>query len=362
MVQRGEGAAPPPPVGGDGEDPPTALQLRIQGLNIKDAAEIPQRPLEAAPPQPPQELPELMISHRTDRSLILLSPHHNDPPCVLTLSSSVQGSIGLQRSGSLPRRRVGANNNLCPPPQPRPRSHHGHGILALQLPPGGLDPESYSACLQLAELQRRVREALAERERLLRAREARRAAKAQATPLPAQATPTSTQATPLPVQATPTVALATPTAEPEGSLDLLCALRSRGHRPECCGDVKVTADTCRGPLTKMGGRIKTWRRRWFLLDPTRKMLAYYGDKEQTKLKGVIYFQAIEEVYYDHGQMACKSPQPRLTFCLKTFGRLFCLVAPSGEALRIWMDALLAALGTGRDQGVIERDQRDLGGL
>uniref|UniRef100_A0A8C2SR21 PH domain-containing protein n=1 Tax=Coturnix japonica TaxID=93934 RepID=A0A8C2SR21_COTJA len=35
-----------------------------------------------------------------------------------------------------------------------------------------------------------------------------------------------------------------------------------------------------------------------------------------------------------------SPQPRLTFCLKTFGRLFCLVAPSGEALRIWMDALL----------------------
>lgn len=102
MVQRGEGAALPPPVGGEGEDPPTALQLRIQGLNLKDTAEVPQCPLEAAPPEPPQELPELMIAHRTDRSLIVLSPHRRDPPCVLTLRSSVQGSIGLQRSGSPP--------------------------------------------------------------------------------------------------------------------------------------------------------------------------------------------------------------------------------------------------------------------
>uniref|UniRef100_A0A8B9QZQ7 PH domain-containing protein n=2 Tax=Anas platyrhynchos TaxID=8839 RepID=A0A8B9QZQ7_ANAPL len=62
----------------------------------------------------------------------------------------------------------------------------------------------------------------------------------------------------------------------------------------------------------MGGRIKTWRRCWFLLDPRRRLLAYYGDKEETKLKGVIYFQAIEEVYYDHGRAACKSPNPRLT--------------------------------------------------
>ncbi|XP_071885677.1 uncharacterized protein [Anas platyrhynchos] len=46
----------------------------------------------------------------------------------------------------------------------------GTGILALQLPPGGLDAESYSACLHLAEMQHRVRKALAECERLLRAR------------------------------------------------------------------------------------------------------------------------------------------------------------------------------------------------
>ena len=29
------------------------------------------------------------------------------------------------------------------------------------------------------------------------------------------------------------------------------------------------------------------------------------DKHETKLKGVIYFQAIEEVYYDHLRIATK---------------------------------------------------------
>lgn len=36
---------------------------------------------------------------------------------------------------------------------------------------------------------------------------------------------------------------------------------------------------------------------WFFFLPT--------DKHETKLKGVIYFQAIEEVYYDHLRSATK---------------------------------------------------------
>lgn len=35
------------------------------------------------------------------------------------------------------------------------------------------------------------------------------------------------------------------------------------------------------------------------------MLIYSTDKHETKLKGVIYFQAIEEVYYDHLRSATK---------------------------------------------------------
>ncbi|XP_030825958.1 pleckstrin homology-like domain family B member 3 [Camarhynchus parvulus] len=274
---------------------------------------------------------QLMFSHRTDRSWILLGPP-SDAPRVLALRSSVRGSIGLQRSESLPRRRGGGGERPGPgplphPPPPRPRSQHGPGALALPL-----DPESYSACLQLAQLELRVREALAERERLLRAREARKAAKAP----PTTDTPISDETTPTPVQPTPPSAQATPPPEP----DLLCALRARGHRPEAVGGLRILGGSLRGPLTKMGGRIKTWRRRWFHLDPQRRVLAYYGDQAQTKLKGVIYFQAIEEVWYDPGRVAGKSPNPRLTFCLKTYERLFWLVAPSAEALRIWMDAVL----------------------
>lgn len=92
----------------------------------------------------------------------------------------------------------------------------------------------------------------------------------------------------------------------------------------------------------MGGRIKTWRKRWFCFDRQARRLAYYADKEETKLKGVIYFQAIEEVYYDHLRCAFKSPSPRLTFCVKTYERLFYMVAPSPEAMRIWMDVIVTA--------------------
>lgn len=61
--------------------------------------------------------------------------------------------------------------------------------------------------------------------------------------------------------------------------DLLCALRARGHRPEAVGGLRILGGSLRGPLTKMGGRIKTWRRRWFHLDPQRRVLAYYGGTE-----------------------------------------------------------------------------------
>lgn len=106
------------------------------------------------------------------------------------------------------------------------------------------------------------------------------------------------------------------------------------------------------------------------------------DKHEAKLKGVIYFQAIEEVYYDHLKNAHKvtpegsrpsaqlpqsspppaaasessifpsltspvipcpfpqSPNPSLTFSVKTHDRVYYMVAPSPEAMRIWMDVIV----------------------
>ncbi|XP_076748188.1 pleckstrin homology-like domain family B member 1 isoform X5 [Maylandia zebra] len=122
--------------------------------------------------------------------------------------------------------------------------------------------------------------------------------------------------------------------------DLRSHIESSGHSVETCYHVILTEKMCKGYLVKMGGKIKSWKKRWFVFDRLKRTFSYYVDKHETKLKGVIYFQAIEEVYYDHLRSATKSPNPSLTFCVKTHDRLYYVVAPSAEAMRIWMDVIV----------------------
>nr|XP_047919299.1 pleckstrin homology-like domain family B member 1 isoform X12 [Anser cygnoides] len=122
--------------------------------------------------------------------------------------------------------------------------------------------------------------------------------------------------------------------------DLRLHIESSGHSVDTCYHVILTEKMCKGYLVKMGGKIKSWKKRWFVFDRMKRTVSYYVDKHETKLKGVIYFQAIEEVYYDHLRSAAKSPNPALTFCVKTHDRLYYVVAPSAEAMRIWMDVIV----------------------
>uniref|UniRef100_A0AAY4D2L1 Pleckstrin homology-like domain family B member 1 n=1 Tax=Denticeps clupeoides TaxID=299321 RepID=A0AAY4D2L1_9TELE len=125
--------------------------------------------------------------------------------------------------------------------------------------------------------------------------------------------------------------------------DLRSHVESSGHSVETCYHVILTEKMCKGYLVKMGGKIKSWKKRWFVFDRLKRTFSYYTDKHESKLKGVIYFQAIEEVYYDHLRSATKveySPNPSLTFCVKTHDRLYYMVAPSAEAMRIWMDVIV----------------------
>ncbi|KAM6970609.1 pleckstrin homology-like domain family B member 1 [Aplochiton taeniatus] len=122
--------------------------------------------------------------------------------------------------------------------------------------------------------------------------------------------------------------------------DLRAHVESSGHSIDTCPYVLLTEKMCKGHLVKMGGKIKSWKKRWFVFDRLKRNFAYYADKHETKLKGLIYFQAIEEVYYDHLRSATKSPNPSLTFCVKTHDRLYFMVAPSPEAMRIWMDVIV----------------------
>nr|XP_022321824.1 pleckstrin homology-like domain family B member 2 isoform X4 [Crassostrea virginica] len=121
--------------------------------------------------------------------------------------------------------------------------------------------------------------------------------------------------------------------------DLKSHIESAGHHLDDCPHVVLTATNCRGWLQKMGNKFKTWHRRWFVFDRNKRSLIYYTDKNESKPRGGIYFQAIEEVYVDHLRTV-KSPNHKLTFCVKTCDRTYYMVAPTPEAMRIWIDVII----------------------
>ncbi|XP_068238737.1 pleckstrin homology-like domain family B member 1 isoform X2 [Palaemon carinicauda] len=124
----------------------------------------------------------------------------------------------------------------------------------------------------------------------------------------------------------------------EQYFDLKQHIESAGHQIELCPFILVSSTACRGYLNKLGSKFRTWQKRWFVFDRSKRALMYYSDKSETKPRGGVYFQAIEEVYVDHLH-SVKSPNPKLTFCVKTYERTYHLMAPSPEAMRIWVDVI-----------------------
>lgn len=109
-------------------------------------------------------------------------------------------------------------------------------------------------------------------------------------------------------------------------------------------EVYLTAEACRGFLDKMGGRFKTWRRRWFVFDREREELRYYLNQSENRLKGAVSFAAMSDVYVNSNPPRhYRSPNRRLTFCLGTPGRTFYLVADSSEVMRMWIEVMLTAV-------------------
>ncbi|XP_042278567.1 pleckstrin homology-like domain family B member 2 isoform X2 [Thunnus maccoyii] len=213
-----------------------------------------------------------------------------------------------------------------------------------------------SPCLlDLVEIEKKLREAKAEKERLLREREERRRLlleERRQRELNSSRTEPQEPETPHKPEPEPQEQpkASSPPNSPQRSLplflspnfDLRAHVESLGHGVAGCTDLRLTSRRCAGFLTKRGGRVKTWKKRWFLFDMDHRRLAYYTDCDERKLKGVIYFQAIEEVYYDHLRTATSSPRPSLTFCVKTYDRLFFLVATNAISMRIWMDVIVTA--------------------
>ncbi|XP_029308335.1 pleckstrin homology-like domain family B member 3 [Cottoperca gobio] len=241
----------------------------------------------------------------------------------------------------------------------RPVSSNGGGLLT----PCNSTTSSRAASPSLSdlvEIEKKLREAKAQRERLLREREERqrllleeRRKKELNSPKTEAEEPETPQRPEPETKEQPEPS--SPPNSPEKALqqhslplflspnfDLRAHVESLGHGVTGCTDLRLTPRRCAGFLTKRGGRVKTWKKRWFLFDMDHKRLAYYTDCDERKLKGVIYFQAIEEVYLDHLRTATSSPRPNLTFCVKTYDRLFFLVATNPVSMRIWMDVIVTA--------------------
>jgi hypothetical protein len=57
--------------------------------------------------------------------------------------------------------------------------------------------------------------------------------------------------------------------------DLRSHIESAGHSADTCFHLSLTEKTCRGYLVKMGGKIKTWKKRWFVFDRLKRNFSYY---------------------------------------------------------------------------------------
>ncbi|XP_070768100.1 pleckstrin homology-like domain family B member 3 [Enoplosus armatus] len=238
----------------------------------------------------------------------------------------------------------------------RPGTSNGGGGLHAPCNSTTSSRAASPSLLDLQEIERKLREAKAERERLLREREEQRRLlleeRRQKEPNSPRTDPPEPETPQKPEPETKVQPKVTslPNSPVQRSLPLFLApnfdlrahLESLGHGVAGCTDLRLTSRRCAGFLTKRGGRVKTWKKRWFLFDMDHRRLAYYTDCDERKLKGVIYFQAIEEVYYDHLRTATSSPRPSLTFCVKTYDRLFFLVATNAVSMRIWMDVIVTA--------------------
>ncbi|XP_003743331.1 pleckstrin homology-like domain family B member 2 [Galendromus occidentalis] len=122
----------------------------------------------------------------------------------------------------------------------------------------------------------------------------------------------------------------------QGHFDLRVHIASCGHQLEMCAtDVVVDTNSCRGYLYKLGSASRWWKKRWFLFDRSSRALMYFMDKTERKLKGLIHFESIDDVYVDHGN------KKMAAFCVKTLDRVYHLSSTSPEAMRVWVDVIFS---------------------
>ncbi|XP_062502336.1 myotubularin-related protein 2-like [Corticium candelabrum] len=118
-------------------------------------------------------------------------------------------------------------------------------------------------------------------------------------------------------------------------VDLVNHVKMKGLTSIDDNEVRLSKSTCFGYLTKIGGRRKTWRKRWFVLDLSKRFLAYFEDEKAAERKqaprGVIKLADVIEVF--------RYAKKENGFGLRTPKRTYLIQSPSLEAMQTWIACL-----------------------
>lgn len=85
---------------------------------------------------------------------------------------------------------------------------------------------------------------------------------------------------------------------------------------------------------------------WHIVDILRNGIGYGGLLESvSSYFPLLSLSVSPSLFLSHSftlfhTPVSQSPNPSLTFCVKTHDRLYFMVAPSAEAMRIWMDVIV----------------------
>jgi len=101
---------------------------------------------------------------------------------------------------------------------------------------------------------------------------------------------------------------------------------------------------CEGYLTKRGNGFKTWKRRYFRLDPERQCLDYFTaeDEARAKLKG--------SVAYAGGTVVIDDASECHRFLLRAPGRDLHMQADNRDDMLMWAKALRLAVADAATKG------------
>ena len=97
--------------------------------------------------------------------------------------------------------------------------------------------------------------------------------------------------------------------------DLRAHVESSGHSIDTCPFVNLTEKMCKGHLVKMGGKIKSWKKRWFVFDRFKRNFCYYAGEDtfyfrnvgQFKLEYYCWIVFLLRETYTHTKNSVKGP-------------------------------------------------------